>query len=203
MRRTKEDSEKTREEILDAAVTIFSEKGVAATTLSEIAKEAGVTRGAIYWHFDNKADIFDALHERMHQPIIELLLQDLDDDNPNPILRLQEICIYLLERIHNTPQMKEALTLFCVKYDYTEEWSSFQEKHSEKEKKCEELFSRYFRRAQERGILPADADPKILTLSVGCYMMGIITEHIKDPDAFDLKREGALMIQLFFRGLLN
>ena len=54
MKRTKEESERTREELLNSAVQIFSEKGVARATLNEIARGAGVTRGAVYWHFQNK-----------------------------------------------------------------------------------------------------------------------------------------------------
>jgi TetR/AcrR family acrAB operon transcriptional repressor len=66
MRKTKEEAQKTREDLLKAAALVFSDKGVARSTLAEIAKAAGVTRGAIYWHFENKAEIFDALHDRMH-----------------------------------------------------------------------------------------------------------------------------------------
>ena len=51
MRRTKSEAEQTRNSILDAALTLFDEQGYTQTTLSSIARQAGVTRGAIYWHF--------------------------------------------------------------------------------------------------------------------------------------------------------
>lgn len=57
-RKTKQQAEETRQEILDAAIKTFSERGVSATSLADIAKSAGVTRGAIYWHFKNKVDLF-------------------------------------------------------------------------------------------------------------------------------------------------
>lgn len=47
-RKTKQQAEETRQEILDAAIKTFSERGVSATSLADIAKSAGVTRGAIY-----------------------------------------------------------------------------------------------------------------------------------------------------------
>src|ERR1700712_1304134 len=56
VRRTKEEAAETRNSILDAAERVFFEKGVSRTTLADIALEAGVTRGAIYWHFANKGD---------------------------------------------------------------------------------------------------------------------------------------------------
>ena len=55
-RRTKEDAEATRNKLLDAAAEVFFAKGVAGASLSEVAQAAGLTRGAIYWHFkDNFA----------------------------------------------------------------------------------------------------------------------------------------------------
>lgn len=60
MRRTKEEAEKTRKAILEASLRVFSTKGYARTRLEDIAREAGVTRGAIYWHFENKADLFSS-----------------------------------------------------------------------------------------------------------------------------------------------
>ena len=51
MRRKKEDMLITKEQILNAALDCFFEKGYEATSLEEIATRANVTRGAIYWHF--------------------------------------------------------------------------------------------------------------------------------------------------------
>lgn len=58
MRKTKEQAEQTRQKILNAARKMFFQNGVAKTSLEHIAKEAGVTRGAIYWHFKDKTALF-------------------------------------------------------------------------------------------------------------------------------------------------
>lgn len=60
MRRTKEDAQHTREALLDAAELVFAQRGVSRTSLQEIAKAAGLTRGAVYWHFKDKAELFNA-----------------------------------------------------------------------------------------------------------------------------------------------
>jgi len=67
MRRTKEEAEQTRQQILDAALLIFSQKGFQATRLQDIATEAGATRGAIYHHFQNKAGLYKSLIEEAMQ----------------------------------------------------------------------------------------------------------------------------------------
>lgn len=61
-RKTKDEAEQTRLSIMQAAVEVFNDKGVSRSTLADIASEAGVTRGAIYWHFDNKSDL---MHQMM------------------------------------------------------------------------------------------------------------------------------------------
>src|SRR5581483_3783302 len=69
VRKTKAEAAITREQLLDAAERVFSEHGVATTTLGEVAAAAGVTRGAVYWHFRDKADLLGALCERATLPL--------------------------------------------------------------------------------------------------------------------------------------
>ena len=67
-RKTKEEARETRNRILDAAEQVFQRQGVSRTSLADIAGEARVTRGAIYWHFKNKADLYDAMIKRVLAP---------------------------------------------------------------------------------------------------------------------------------------
>lgn len=64
MRRTQEDTAKTVEKILDSALLVFNQYGYHAAKLDDIAKDAGMTRGPISWHFKNKANLFKAVLER-------------------------------------------------------------------------------------------------------------------------------------------
>lgn len=72
-RKCKEDAEKTRQAVLEAALDVFSEKGYAKATFDEIASRAGFTKGAVYWYFRNKADLVSALIvEYMERKRLEL-----------------------------------------------------------------------------------------------------------------------------------
>lgn len=73
MRRTKEESELTRTAILDAAERIFCEQGYAVATIDGVSRAAGVTRGAFYWHFKDKADLLGALYARSLLPQEQIL----------------------------------------------------------------------------------------------------------------------------------
>ena len=71
VRKTKEEAEKTRKEIIESARAVFHECGVSRSTLEKIAKEAGVTRGAVYWHFKDKAELFFAMRADVFAPMVE------------------------------------------------------------------------------------------------------------------------------------
>ncbi len=60
-RRSKEDAEKTREQILHAALDVFTEKGYSMATFVDIAEKIGLTKGAVYWHFKTKTDLLVAM----------------------------------------------------------------------------------------------------------------------------------------------
>lgn len=72
-RRTKEDAEATRERLLDAAEQVFYVRGVSGASLADVANRAGLTRGAVYWHFKDKLDLFDAMMQRVTLPIEQVL----------------------------------------------------------------------------------------------------------------------------------
>ena len=57
VRKTKEEAENTRREILKAALEVFYQKGYSRTTFDEIAARINLTKGAVYWHFKNKPDL--------------------------------------------------------------------------------------------------------------------------------------------------
>jgi AcrR family transcriptional regulator len=79
---TKKQAERTRENVLRAGLKVFSEKGFAATRLEDIAKEAGVTRGAIYWHFKDKLELFCELFLTSSQVLFSGIYAILQSDLP-------------------------------------------------------------------------------------------------------------------------
>ena len=81
-RRTKEDAAATRDALLDAAEAVFGARGVAAASLGDIAAAAGVTRGALYWHFRDKADLLQAMLARAIFPFEQQWRSAVDAADP-------------------------------------------------------------------------------------------------------------------------
>ena len=66
------DAPRTRERILDAALTLFAEQGYDATSMREISEQLGITKAALYYHFDSKAEIVRAMLAETEQKVSEL-----------------------------------------------------------------------------------------------------------------------------------
>lgn len=198
MRRTKEDAELTKKAILSAAVEVFSQRGVAKASLEEIARKADVTRGAVYWHFKNKMEIFDALHESLHTPFIERILEGLEAEHPNPIGQLQALCTNLLLELDQDEFRKKSLTLFMLKCDYSGELQHRQEANTRAKYEKMQAFSGYFQKAIETGQLPANTDASDYTVAMNCYIRGIVTEYLEAPEAFDMPNKAPALMEIFF-----
>ena len=104
-------------------------------------------------------------------------------------------------KLDKDEQKKQALKLFLVKCDYSGDMEHFKQKHDEQKKEKLKAFCRYFEKAQKKGKLPTDADPKLLTYAIGAYMRGIVHEYMDNPARFNMKKDAPKLMSIFFKGL--
>ncbi|MFW5828090.1 MAG: TetR family transcriptional regulator [Alkalispirochaeta sp.] len=97
MKRTKEEAAQTREEIFRAGIKVFAGKGYAAARLSDVAREAGVSRGAIYWHFENKRAFFQETVARLNG-IYDSLVEATLDTTGTPTDLVETAITRIIER---------------------------------------------------------------------------------------------------------
>jgi len=200
-RKTKQAAKATREALLEAATKIFFNKGVARASLEEIAQEAGVTRGAVYWHFKNKPDVFKALYDQLYTPFSEMIRTDLEQEHPQPLEQLAQLCTELFLDLATNQRKKCILTIFFLKCDYSGEMEVVRQCQNERKAQSIEWFSEYFKRAQAKGHLPAGADAHALTLALLSYITGLTFEYLRQPEVFDLRRYAPQLIAYFFKGI--
>ena len=81
MRKTKIEANKTRQHLLNAALEVFWREGVTRASLQAIAQQAGVTRGALYWHFKNKEDLFESMFEQQYADFLAAFNDETLRDN--------------------------------------------------------------------------------------------------------------------------
>lgn len=201
MRKTKEEALQTREKILEAAVDLFHQKGFYNTSLNDIAEAADFTRGAVYWHFKNKIEIFNALFELLNTPFLEKISQELEVDHPAPLEQLKKLTLDLFLDLADNSRTQKILELFTLRCDYSGELAQFEEIHRQEKTKCMEMFSKCFRNAKEKGHIPDHIDPEFLTLSYKCFTKGVLVIFLEDPETTNLKENAPLLIDHFFRSL--
>ena len=97
-RRTKADAQATRSALLDAAEQLFQTHGVSRTSLNHIAVAAGTTRGAIYWHFKDKADLFNAMMDRVTLPLEQTLNVTQVEGSSDPVADIRHAMLEALRK---------------------------------------------------------------------------------------------------------
>src|ERR1700693_4067661 len=110
MRRTKEEAALTREQLLRAALTVFRNQGYATTTLDDVASAAGVTRGAIYWHFGGKAELYNALVSE-HLTRTYAVFESVLTQTGTPMDRLRRFMRRFLEYLEEDADYRTVLEL--------------------------------------------------------------------------------------------
>ena len=191
-------SDQTKDAILQAAIDVFVDKGFVRSSLEQIAQQAQVTRGAIYWHFKNKHHIFEALQEKLYQPLTSSIFEDLQKNCDDSLQQLEKLCIKLLVDLDNDPTRKKILKIFLCKCDYSCGMEDILEKQQQLKLNNIELFSQYFNRAKNNKYLPEEHDPRITAISLACYMSGIVTEYLRNPGLFDLEEKAPHLVNQFF-----
>lgn len=195
MRRTKEQTAETREALLDAAEIVFDRRGVARATLEEIAREAGMTRGALYWHFDNKQELYAAMLERVRLPLAEgeSALQSLAD----PFAALEDFAARIFRRVDGCTQTRRVYTIAFLRREHLPAESGLDEVEREMRNVGRRDFVAAFRRAQELGELRPDVTPELAATALQCHLVGIFYIGMQEAETFRLYEDGVAMVRCF------
>jgi TetR/AcrR family acrAB operon transcriptional repressor len=200
-RRTKEEAQATRERLLDAAEAIFRERGVTRTSLSEVAAAAGLTRGAVYWHFKDKADLFRAMCDRATLPLDAMFESAGNRTCSDPLGTLRALSIGALQSLAGDTRAQNVFEIVFHKSELVDELAGLAGAHRQERCECLTQIEDILRRSAELGQLPADTDPRLATQALHALMVGIMHEWVLDPAAYDLQAAAPAFIDMFIAGL--
>lgn len=200
-RRTKEEALETRNRILDAAELVFHREGVSRTSLADIAAEAGVTRGAIYWHFEDKARLFEAMMHRLIEPIDAKLTELQEGGEGNPLEGLRALVLFFIERLAASPSYQRVLETAWHKCEYVGEMAEIRDRHLECGNRHLGIMEEAMRLAQRRGYLPAEVVPRQAAVGLVALTDGLVVNWTLDRKAFPLARYAAPIVDAYLRGL--
>jgi TetR/AcrR family transcriptional regulator, acrAB operon repressor len=201
VRRTREEALATRETILDAAEQVFHDKGVAHASLEEIAQAAGCTRGAIYWHFKDKAELFDAMMDRVVLPVEAMLDRAGQAGVTDPLAILRLATIDILERTARDPHLQRVFEIAYHKCEYTGDAAGVRDRHIASQSECQGTIEAGFRACVAQGYLPKSVNPKEAAIGAMSLVSGLIANWVLDPKSFSLAKHAAPLVDTYFRGL--
>ena len=206
-RRTKEDALLTRNKLLDAAEYLFQSQGVSRTSLQDIAQRAGATRGAVYWHFTDKADLFNAMIERVSLPLEAAFFDDenlhpnLSSINVDALAKLRRATVEALDRIVNDAQTRRVFEVATQKVEYVDELRIVRERHLAIRQNFVIHCEQSIESAAQRAGVPLPIHAASAARGFHALIDGLIQNWLLDQNAFDLLDVGQRAMNTYLKGL--
>lgn len=201
VRRTKEDALATRHRLLDAAEILFLAKGVSHTSLQDIARQSGTTRGAVYWHFKDKADVFNAMVDRVTLPLEASLEFLAHEEQATPLAHIRSSIRQALLRIATDPQTRRVFEVATLKVEYIDELQAIRMRHLRVRNSFLEQIENGLSASalNQAKILRVPAE----TAALGLHALidGLIQNWLLDNAAFDLVQVGHQVLGVYLAGL--
>jgi TetR/AcrR family acrAB operon transcriptional repressor len=201
VKRTREEALATRDALLVAALQVFRERGVAHTRLSDVAARAGVTRGAIYWHFKDKAELFQAVCERGTLPVEALLAEASRNTQHDPIAMVRQLALMALIQLARHADTQAMFDVIFHKCEFTEELAPVKVKNDSDRASCLSQVQALFDQAVACGQLPAGTDTFLATQGLHAYLVGLMYEWVLNPQSYDLAACAEPLLDCYLAGL--
>jgi TetR/AcrR family transcriptional regulator, acrAB operon repressor len=200
-RRTKDEAQATRSLILDTAELVFEQRGVSGSSLHEVARAAGLTRGAIYWHFKDKAALFDAMMERAHMPLEAAGVSSGLRGADITVSQMRDGLVAALKHVVTDPQMRRVFSIASHKVEYAGETEALRERHVSVRSACLADIECTLKRAMRRGEIARRMPARAAALGLHALVDGLLQNWMLAPGDFDLVKVGRQVVDAYLGGL--
>ena len=200
MKRTKIQAEETRKLLLKTAIKLFSEKGYTATRLADIAVISGVTRGAIYWHFGNKFNLYCALVESCFQKFIDRI-KNVYKSQESPITIIEKLIKEYFTSLEDDEEYRAIEEILFFKTEFSEEFLPLKKHYTEILHDQISRITNLIKRGIKIGEINPEIDPKMTAISLLSFIDGIASNWLFDTSIFSPKKDADKLIKIFLYGI--
>ncbi|OYY99311.1 MAG: TetR family transcriptional regulator [Methylophilales bacterium 16-45-7] len=201
VRKTKEDAGITRQRIINAAREVFLTKGVSRTSLEQIATHAGVTRGAVYWHFENKSQLFHAMREQVVLPLIDrmdgTLLFEIDkvnDSVTDQLMRIENFLLGTIQILDEDLETRQTYEIMMSKCEYVGEFSTVLQQILNNCSSIVEKLEQVYVRALQKDLINPLHSPAQLAMDTHLFFSGLLHMWVKDTDGTRFRNHAHALI---------
>ncbi|USG64407.1 TetR family transcriptional regulator [Brevibacillus ruminantium] len=190
----------TRTKILNSANRVFAKHGYSRATLDLIAHEAGMTKGAVYWHFSSKSDLFltlcelslDHLQSRLPKQVQEVLTSD----HPMESLRL-----LLVSEFESCKEDRGERTLLFFEFVSNIREPLVQEKLNAAFTKLILSTSIFLEEMQRKHLISEDSDPHELAITIHALINGAVLMWLISPEQVSFDSLAAEISKVLWNGI--
>ncbi len=187
MRNSKAVAEQTKTSLLDAAERLFWERGAARTSIMDIARQAGVTRGAFYHHFRDKRAVLVALIERVHFLQDQAVLQRAAEQKLDGIATLRTWCREVFEFFVVDQTRQRMFGIIMHGQESLGDLYDLAEGHRSELFRSHETFEVLLKRVRREKRLAATWTPATAAIALQSMMYGLIDQGVRRTDRSDFR----------------
>jgi AcrR family transcriptional regulator len=185
--------QKSRRELMAIAIDCFARFGFQGSSVDRIARMAGVTKGAIYYHFRDKEDLLAAaVADRIEgfESRVQKACEGVDADQA--LRRIAEVC---LEHAESNDHPRFIITLMIEAIETNEEISA---QLRDMMRRFRAFLRNLIKEGQERGVFRADRDARAVAAGYTSWILGAEIQFYQDPENFAFRSA----LQLFLDQLI-
>ena len=169
-----------RRQIVDAAIRVMAQKGWNETSIDEITREAGVSRGLVSYHFKDKAELLSGVLARCREASADGLALAIRETN-DPVERFRIVCRAALSLTRDDPTIYEIFLHFMASGRADPELGT---QIRNLYRGFRDMTARAVRHGQDTGIFRYDLDPDAAAARHIGAMTGFALQWLLDPGAF-------------------
>lgn len=203
-RRTKEDAEATRNRLLDAAQEVFHVKGVRGASLLDVAQAASLTRGAIYWHFKDKADLFDAMMQRVTSPFEQACFpeQGGSGSQASALQGILDVLRMVLHSVNTDAAIRSVFEIALYKVECVGEMFAVRERRMMGVMRFNSRLEGALMLAAEQARVELPVSAASAAIGLHAVFDGVLHAWLlHDARPFDLETEGMAAVSVYLKGL--
>jgi len=189
----------TRTRILEAGRRMFAAYGYAQASLDKVASAAGMTKGAVYWHFSSKQDLFLAILENSLQKQLRQLPAQAEQlfASGDPEAALAE---WLQEQFACLEPESGGSMLF-LEFITSSREPDVRKKLKEVHGRIMDGVSTMIEEMQKKGLISAELDSHAVSLAIDALLKGYVIEWLIDPGRCESKALFQTIAKLLWNGL--
>lgn len=200
-RRTREEAEQTRQALMSTALKLFSENGIAAITLKQVAQDAGVTHGALYWHFRNRADLLQQIHHAFVLPFEAQYLEQRQAVQQDALAALELYVQGVLGEFQRDIQARQLYRVFYLQPAPVPDLLSLQSDIDSNRQLWLEQLRFFLKQARKQKQIRKKAAPAELAEAFQRALDGLLSYGLCQAREVDLQAQGKVLFGLIRDGL--